>query len=394
MKRTVKETRSVFVCYITSKPTQAEEEREESSNQIPPASKKRIPEEYKDLERVFQVELAATVPLDKRRIHSIDLEEGKMPPSYPIYPLAAKELVVLQEYLQTMLEKGWIRPSSSSAGAPIIFVPRKDGKLKLCVDYRGLNRITKKNRAALPLISEMLDRLSQARFFTKIDLKEAYHSTVRIKEGDEWKTAFRCKYGHFEYMVLPLGLTNVPATFHIVINENLRGLVDQICIVFLDDILIYSNTLEEHKKHVRSVLERLNQHNFFVNLDKCEFHIQKVSFLDFVISPEGVSMEIDRVQAILQWPVPRSVHDIQVFLGFTGFYRRFIKGYSKVTVPLTNLLRKSIPRTFDLDTNGLAAFTKVKFLFTRAPLLRHFDPTLPLRLETDASAFAVGAILS
>jgi len=163
-----------------------------------------------------------------------------------------------------------------------------------------LNKIIKKNRITLPLINEIFNRLSQTRFFTKIDLKKAYYSTIKIKEKDEWKTIFQCKYNYFKYIVLLLDFTNVPTTFYTVINENLKGFIDQICIVFLNDIFIYSNIFKEHKKYIKSVLKRFNQYNFFVNLDKYKFYIQKISFLNFVISPENVSIKIDHIQAILQ----------------------------------------------------------------------------------------------
>ena len=180
---------------------------------------------------------------------AIEVEDGKQPPYGPLYPLSPAELEVLRQYLQENLEKGFIRPSKSPAGAPILFVPRKDGGLRLCVDYRGLNAVTVKNRYPLPLIGEIMDRVNGAKWFSKIDLKGAYHK-IRIQPGDEWKTAFRTRYGHFEYMVMPFGLTNAPATFQGYINQALRGLVDDFCIVYLDDILIFSKTREEHTQHL------------------------------------------------------------------------------------------------------------------------------------------------
>lgn len=241
--------------------------------------------------------------------HRIDLEPGTSPPWGPIYPLAERELQVLRDYLADALAKGWIRPSTSSAGAPVIFVPKKGGKLRLCVDYRGLNRITKKDRTPLPLISEILDRLSGTKYYTKLDLKDAYHR-LRIRGGDEWKTAFRTRYGLFEYLVLPFGLSNAPSTFQAYINYALKGLLDDICIVYLDDILIYSDSLEQHRRHVRAVLERLQQHELFANLGKCEFEVQEVSFLGFVINNQGIHIERDRVEAVASWQEPRSVKDL------------------------------------------------------------------------------------
>ena len=354
-----------------------------------------IPIGYHDFSDVFDTEKAATLPPhDTEWEHQIDLEEGTTPPYSPIYPHSEGELKVLREYLVTNLERNWIRPSRSSAGAGILFVPKKGGgKPRLCVDYRGLNRITKKNRTALPLMREILDRLTAAKVFTKLDLKDAYHR-VRIREGDEWKTAFRTKYGHFEYQVMPFGLANAPATFHAYISNALAGLIDLICILYMDDILIYSKDPADHQAHVRRVLGRLRAHGLYANPEKCEFSVNTVGFLGHVISPQGVTMERARVEAVADWPAPTTIKEIQKFLGFTGFYRRFIQGYSKATAPLTNLLKGGRKGRITLSAGELAAFEELKRLFQEAPLLRHFDPTLPIRLQTDASKFAVGAVLS
>jgi len=187
---------------------------------------------------------------------AIDLQPGKEPPYGPIYPLSQTELTALREFLEENLAKGFIRESKSPAAAPILFVPKKDGGLRLCVDYRGLNAITIKNRYPLPLISEIMDRVAGAQFFSKIDLKDAYYR-IRIKLGDEWKTAFRTRYGHYEFLVVPFGLSNAPATFQAYINKALRGFLDDFCIVYLDDILIFSRTREEHDWHLQQVCERL-----------------------------------------------------------------------------------------------------------------------------------------
>ena len=215
-----------------------------------------LPEEYCKYADMFSVENAGLLLAHKVSDHAIDLD-GKDPPYGPLYNLSNTELGVLQTYLDNVLAKGWIRHSISPAGAPILFVPKKDGGLRLYVDYRGLNQVTIKNRHPLPLISETLDRLSGAKLFTKLDLKDAYHH-IRIKEGDEWKTAFRTQYGHFEYMVMPFGLANAPATFQAYINWALAGLVDVFCVIYLDNILIYSNLPAEHQGHVLQVLERLH----------------------------------------------------------------------------------------------------------------------------------------
>jgi transposase InsO family protein len=352
-----------------------------------------MPPELEEFRDLGDIDKAGLLPEHHYLEHAIDLEEGEMPPFGPIYPLNEKEQQALQEYIANAVARGWIRYSSSPAGAPILFVPKPGGKLRLCVDYRGLNRLTRKDRTPLPLISEILDRLTNSKVYTKIDLKDAYHR-LRIREGDEWKTAFRTKYGHFEYLVMPFGLTNAPATFQRYINHALAGLVDNICIVYLDDIVIYSKDRDQHLQAVRSVLTRLQEWSLYINLDKCDWFTDRILFLGFVVTPTGISMDRSKVQAIEEWPVPHSVHEIQVFLGFTGFYRRFIRGYAQVTTPLTERLKGKQPPSFDLTPEERMAFLKLQILFTRAPILRHFDPTLPIRIETDASNFALGATIS
>jgi RNase H-like domain found in reverse transcriptase/Reverse transcriptase (RNA-dependent DNA polymerase)/Integrase zinc binding domain/Chromo (CHRromatin Organisation MOdifier) domain/Integrase core domain len=354
-----------------------------------------IPKELQGYKDVFSATEAGRLPENKATDHAIETTQD--PPFGPLYNLSASELAVLRQYIEDALRKGWIRRSTSPAGAPILFVPKKDGTLRLCVDYRGLNKVTVKNRHALPLISETLDRLSGAKVFTKLDLKDAYHR-IRIREGDEWKTAFRTRYGHFEYTVMPFGLSNAPATFQAYINRALVSLMDTICVVYLDDILIYSNDLTSHWRHVKEVLERLRRFRLYANLKKCVFATDSVEFLGFVVSTVGVSMDHQRIETITKWPVPKSYHEVQVFLGFTNFFRRFILGYSKITAPLTGLLqgskngRKSGPFLWDGTAEG--AFRTLCQAFRPGIILVHFDPEKRIRVETDASGFALSGILS
>ncbi len=237
----------------------------------------------------------------------------------------------------------------------------------------------------------MLDRLQGSKFFTKLDLKGAYN-LVRIKPGDEWKTAFRTRYGHFEYTVMPFGLTNAPASFQNLMNATLREYLDIFVIVYLDDILIFSDNLETHISHVNLVLERLTKRGLFVNSMKSIFHQTSVSFLGYVISSTGFSMDPDKVAAVTNWPLPASVKDVQSFLGFANFYRKFIPDYAKIAQPLTNLLRKNVP--FYINESISDSFSRLKKSFTSAPILRHFDRACQTILETDASDYALGAVLS
>lgn len=355
-----------------------------------------IPREYEDVAEVFSKAAADELPEHGPHDHSIELSEGT-PGFGPLYNLSASELATLKGYLEDNLAKGFIRKSSSPAGAPILFVKKKDGTLRLCVDYRSLNRFTIKNRTALPLITESLDRLVGAQIFSKLDIRSAYN-LIRIKEGHEWMTAFRTRYGHFEYRVMPFGLVNAPATFQGYINQVLREFLDIFVIVYLDDILIYSEAKEDHPSHVRAVLERLLIHRLYVNLEKCEFHTTQVEFLGYIVSNQGVSMDPDRVKSIRDWPTPASHREVQVFLGFANFYRRFIHQFSKVSRALSDLLKggKSGRFTGPFQMTGAAreAFDTLKTSFTSAPMLAHYDPTKRVRLETDASGFALAAVLS
>ena len=201
---------------------------------------------------------------------------------------------------------------------------KKNKELRTCVDYRAINKLTVKNRCPLPLISETLDRLRSAKVFTKLDLKGAYN-LIRIAEGDEWKTAFRTRYGHFEFLVMPFGLCNAPATFQAFLNDVLRECLDTVVVIYLDDILIYSQDKETHTADVRRVLKLLSDAQLQVNLEKCEFGVDKVEFLGYIISPEGISIDPAKVAVITSWAAPTCVREIQVFLGFANFYRRFIK---------------------------------------------------------------------
>ena len=358
-----------------------------------------LPPEYADYHDVVADPGELGFPPGTKVEHSIDLMPGTTAPFGPLYPLSGKELHALRVYLEEALEKGWIRKSESAAGAPILFVPKKDGSLRLCVDYRGLNKVTIKNRYPLPLISEILDRLAQAKVLTQLDLRDAYHR-IRVKEADRWKTSFRTRYGQYEYLVMPFGLTNAPATFQSYINEALHGLTDTTCIAYMDDILIFSQNKEEHVQHVQQVLQRLREYSLFIKLSKCKFHVDEVDFLGFRVGKTGVGMDPARVVAIRDWERPETYHAVQVFLGFTNFYRGFIDRYSQITAPLTDLLKGMKqgrkPGKIDWKENDRAntAFQELKRSFMKAPLLRHYQPDHAIRVETDASGKGIGGVLS
>ncbi|KAJ1599194.1 hypothetical protein NDA14_003925 [Ustilago hordei] len=321
------------------------------------------------------------------------VDRRRKPPQGPLYLKGPKEMSELRRYLDENLEKGFIRPSKSLARSPVLFVPKKDGGLRLCVDYRGLNEITVKNRAPLPLIEEQLFLLRKARIYTKLDLRAAYN-LIRIAKGDEWKTAFGTQLGLYEYLVMPFGLANAPAHFQSFINDIFRDIIGIYVVVYLDDFLIFSDTEEAHVKHVTEVLTRLRSNRLFAKLSKCEFHTKTVEFLGYIIKPTGIEMDPEKVRTVKEWPMLESIHDIQRFLGFANFYRRFIAHFARIAKPLTALV-KPIERfkKFELPEEAQQAFHKLIQAFTSAGVLQHFDYHLPTRLETDASDFAIAGVL-
>lgn len=350
-----------------------------------------VPQEYHDLADLFDKRKADQLPQHTKYDHEIPLEEGKEPPFGPLYGMTQTELQSLKDYLDDNLAKGFIRPSSSPAGAPVLFVKKKDGSLRLCVDYRGLNAITVKNRAPLPLIKETFDVVGGAQIFSCIDLLGAYN-LLRMAKGEEWKTAFRTRYGHFEYCVMPFGLCNAPGTFQNMISDILRPYLDTSVVCYLDDICIFSKSREEHIIHVRQVLQTLLQNNLYVKASKCTWHADQVGFLGFILSKDGIGMDPAKIEAVVGWPEPANVHDLQVFLGFANFYRNQIGYYSKGAKQLTSLLKKDKEWTWGESESD--AFRKLKECFVRAPIRTHFDPNKESVVETDASGGAIGGILS
>ena len=362
-----------------------------SSAKTEPVDLSGIPEEYHEFQDVFSEAKAETLPQHRPYDLKIELEEGAQPPLGRMYPLSATEQEALRQFLDQNLRNGFINPSRSPHGAPILFVKKKDGSLRLCVDYRGLNKISKKDRYPLPLIADLLDSPGKARIYTKIDLRHAYH-LVRIRDGDEWKTTFRTKYGSFEWNVMPFGLTNAPGAFQRFMNDIFADMLDVCVVVYLDDILIYSPDKTTHTRQVKEVLRRLRKHGLYAKPEKCEFHKEQVEYLGYILSPEGLFMASDKIKVIQDWPEPRKVKDVQSFLGFANFYRRFIYNFSDIVIPLTRLTRKNT--TFTFGEKERASFELLKSAFSSAPILHHWVPDRPIIIETNASDYALAAILS
>jgi transposase InsO family protein len=349
---------------------------------------KSIPMEHQEFQELFPTRKETPLPEHGPHDHEIPIQPGKDPKYMPLYQLSEPESEVLRTYVNDNLRKGHIRHSFSPAGYPVLFVPKKDGKLRLCVDYRQLNSITIKDRHPLPLISEIQDRIRGSKWFTKLDIADAY-THIRIREGDEWKTAFRTKYGHFEYLIMPFGLTNAPASFQRFINEVLGDILDIFVIAYLDDILIFSKTKEQHIEHVNAVLQKLLDAKIQLRLKKCEFHVQETDFLGHRITQEGIQTEQNKVLAIQEWPIPTNLRELQQFVGMINYYRRYINNYADGMAPLFQLLKKQIP--FIWTEKQQKAFEEAKNKLTTAPLLAQHDPEKETTIETDASDYAIGA---
>ena len=304
--------------------------------------------------------------------------------------MAPTELKELKVQMEEMVNKGFVRPSTSPWGAPVLFVKKKDGSMRLCIDYRELNKVTIRNQYPLPRIDDLFDQLQGAKVFSKIDLRSGYHQ-LRVHDEDVPKTAFRTRYGHFEFLVMPFGLTNAPAAFMDLMNRIFRPYLDQFVIVFIDDILIYSGSGEEHAEHLRIILQTLREHRLHAKLSKCQFWLDSVAFLGHIVSVEGVSVDPQKVEAILNWKPPTSVTEIRSFLGLAGYYRKFVEGFSKIAAPLTRLTRKE--ESFLWSEACQKSFDELKRRLTSAPVL-----TLPsgqdgFAVYCDASRQGLGCVL-
>jgi hypothetical protein len=350
------------------------------------------------LDRYPVMDPKAVPPFPKEREveHQIELEPNARPPSKAPYRLAPQELDELKRQLDELIQRGYIQPSKSPYGAPVLFVKKKDGSMRLCVDYRALNAVTVKNSYPLPKIDELLDRLHGAKVFSKMDLAQGYHQ-VRVAEGDVPKTAFRCQLGHFEFKVMPFGLCNAPSTFQALMNRVLRktpegaALLDFV-IVYLDDILIFSKTEEEHLQHLEEVCKRLQAESLYAKRSKCSFGLSEVDFLGHTVSAQGISTDKEKVKAVQDWPVPRNPTEVAAFLGLANFYRRFVKNFSTTAYALTELTRKEKP--FEWTEAAQASFDGLKASLCAAPVLAPPARDEPYTIDCDASAFAIGAVLS
>ena len=333
----------------------------------------------------------AGVPRKRGVEHAIQLLPGSVPPpARPLRHQSEKDAAVMKEYVEAGLRSGILQSSVSPYGSMALIVKKKDGTPRVVIDYRALNEVTVKNKYPLPLMDELFDRTQGARFFTSIDLRNGFHQ-IAIRPEDRQKTAFRTRFGHFEYTVLPMGLCNAPGTFMQLMNQTFADMLDKSVLCFLDDILIFSRTEEEHLQHLRTVLTRLREQELYVKMSKCAFMQREVGFLGHRIGADGLRVAPDKISAVQQWPRPRSVTDVRAFLGLANFYRRFVRDYSRIAMPLTELTKDTVMWRWGPEQQS--AFDLLKAALCAPPVLRVPDQSKPFVLHCDACKYAIGATL-
>ncbi|GJP35398.1 hypothetical protein CLOM_g19908 [Closterium sp. NIES-68] len=366
-EKDVKRTDTGFLALATEVETDGEKTSES------PGEIKELLKEFQD---ILPDDLPNELPPYRTHQHEIIEEPGSKPTFRAPYRLSPTELTDMKKQIEYLLAKGLIRPSTSPYGAPVLFTPKPDGSLRMCIDYRALNKQTIKNKYPIPRIDDLLDQLRGATVFSKLDLRSGYWQ-IRTADNSISKTAFRTRYGLYEYLVMPFGLTNAPATFQAEMNHILRPLLDECVVVYLDDILIYSRDMKQHVEHLRRVFEILRRERFYVKLSKSKFALEEVQFLGHMVSAQGVHVDPKKIEA--------------QFLGFANYYNRFVPQYAKLAAPLTNLLKKNTP--YKWETKHQEAVEQLKQALTSAPVLILPDPERDYVIEADASDQAVGAVL-
>ncbi|GKE03881.1 putative reverse transcriptase domain-containing protein, partial [Tanacetum coccineum] len=369
----------IFLAHVTAKEVKDKSEKKRLED-VPIA---------RDFREVFLEDLSGLPPTRKVEFQ-IDLVPGAAPVALAPYRLGPSEMKELSEQLKELSDKGFIRPSSSPWGAPVLFVKKKDGSFRMCIDYRELNKLTMKNRYPLPRIDDLFYQLQGSSVYSKIDLRSGYHQ-LRVRKEDIPKTAFRTRYGHYEFQVMPFGLTNAPAVFMDLMNRVCKPYLDKFIIVIIDDILIYSKNKQDHKEHLKLILELLKKGELYAKFSKCEFWIPKVQFLGYVIDSQGIHVDPAKIESIKDWVSPKSPTEIRQFLGLVGYYRRFIEGFSKIAKPMTKLTQKKVK--FEWGDKQETAFQLLKQKLCSAPILALPEGSEDFIVYCDASIKGLGVVL-
>lgn len=357
----------------------------QSDGLVPPEELHKLIKRYS---KVFEP-LQPGLPPDRGVDHTIPLQPGAKPTFRSPCRLSPLEMEEVERQVAELLRLQHIEPSAAPFGAPVLFVQKKDGSLRMCVDYRALNKLTIQNKYPLPRIDEMLERVRSAKIFSSLDLASGYHQ-IRINPDDVPKTAFTVPGGHYQFKVLPFGLTNAPATFQHAMNK-LFAKQSAFVAVYLDDILIFSENAEDHAKHLQEVLQLLQDNQLHCKLSKCEFNKEELKFLGHIVGRYGLRADPAKIQTIKDWPKPKDVHEMRCFLGLTNYFRKFIKGYASRVVPLNRLLQKTMP--YEWTEQCQQAFEDLKSDLTEAPVLTAPDMSKPFEIVADACNTGIGAVL-
>jgi len=351
-----------------------------------------VPQKFHKWLKVFRKVESERMPTKKVWDHVIDLKEEFKASKVRVYPLSRNEREEVQQFIQDHLQKGYIRPSKSPQTSPVFFVGKKDGGKHMVMDYHRLNKQMVKNNYPLPLITDLVNSMGNKKLFTKMDLRWGYNN-VCIKEGDKWKVAFTTHVGSFKLVVMFFGMTNSPATFQGMMNEIMRDLINEGKVaVFVDDVLVGTDGEEGHDEIVAEVLKRLEENDLYVKPEKCSWKTSKVNFLGVVMGQGKIKMEEEKVEGVLNWPVPKTVRDVRKFLGLANYYRRFITNFAALAKPLNALTRKD--EKWKWEEAQQKAFKRLKGIFTTRPLLVAPDLDKEFRVEADASNFATEGVLS
>ncbi|KAJ3494703.1 hypothetical protein NLJ89_g10750 [Agrocybe chaxingu] len=345
----------------------------------------------KEFKSVFAQKEFDQLPPKRPWDHAIELKPDAQPITSKIYPLSKSEQEELDKFLEEHLKSGRIRPSKSPIASPFFFVKKKDGSLRPVQDYRKLNAMTIRNQYPLPLVSELMDKLNGSKYFTKLDVRWGFNN-IRIKDGDEYKAAFITNRGLFEPLVMFFGLTNSPATFQNMMNDLFKDLIlDGHVVIFMDDVLIFTDDRTQHARITREVLQILKDNNLYLKPEKCEFDKTEVEFLGVIVSHGSLRMSPSKVDAIASWPVPKSKRELQQFLGFLNFYRRFIHDFANLAAPLNHLTGN---KPWNWTAIEHDAFHKLRTAALDGPVLALPLDDAPFRIEADSSGYATGAVLS